>query len=431
MKFNVSVWPTLCDRLSIVMILLSALFLPFSTAGLEISTYLALLVFLMGGRYTEKFHFLKKQPFALAGIGLFLIVLLWSFHSLGTPHDMLTRIKAYEKILLIPVTLWAFARFPKMRDRFLLMLIISLLLNFILGILKFHHCLPAEWSTAFQSDSSASFGSFKGSGHIALSYIASMLTFGFSVVFIHQYRFLSTTQKIVTSLCTLFCFYYLLAINDGRSGFLILGVLAVYLLIRMIFSFKAYKFALLCLIGGIFVISLAYQASTHLKQSIDRGKTDIVLYQEGNHLTSWGYRIYMWENTLKLIRKKPLIGYGTGSIANDWADILHSPDTVRNPHNQYLFLWVENGILGLFAFLAFLFFAARNAIPLGAWQNPSTLPSSNLSTQTLKILLEGFVLAFATGCLYNSWLHDVHEGFFFILGLAALRSLIDSRTPKP
>jgi O-antigen ligase len=429
------------------MILLSAFFLPFSTAGLEISAYLALLGFLIGGQYLEKLHFIKKEALVLSALGLMAIVLIWSLYSSGTPHDIVTRIKAYEKLFMILVALWTFTQHPQMRSVFLGILIGAILMNFVLGMLKFHHLLPSQWSSAFQSDSSASFGSFKGSGHIAMSYIASILTFGFGVILIFHHRSLSALKRIILAGSLIFCCYYLFAVNDGRSGFLILAILAAYLLIRMIFNIKAYKLSVLLLLAGILLVGLAYHNSSLFRASIANGKSDLTLYQEGNHVSSWGYRLYMWDNTLKLIKASPVIGYGTGSIAEDWKTMLNSPDNVKNPHNQYLFFWVENGIFGLCAFLAFLFFAGRNGISTEICSNPSTLPSSTreevtelrpssglevgISTQTLKILLEGFVLAFAIGCLYNSWLHDVHEGFFFILGLAALRSMIAPRISKP
>jgi hypothetical protein len=139
------------------MILLSAFFLPFSTAGLEISAYLALLGFLIGGQYLEKLHFIKKEALVLSALGLMAIVLIWSLYSSGTPHDIVTRIKAYEKLFMILVALWTFTQHPQMRSVFLGILIGAILMNFVLGMLKFHHLLPSQWSSAFQSDSSASF----------------------------------------------------------------------------------------------------------------------------------------------------------------------------------------------------------------------------------------------------------------------------------
>ena len=69
-----------------------------------------------------------------------------------------------------------------------------------------------------------------------------------------------------------------------------------------------------------------------------------------------------------------------------------------NPHNEYLLITVQLGLLGLFLFLA-LFIAQ--------WTCSLTLQEKD------KYLVQGVILAMMTGCIMNSFLFDSHQGHFY------------------
>ena len=77
-------------------------------------------------------------------------------------------------------------------------------------------------------------------------------------------------------------------------------------------------------------------------------------------LNSETFRLMAYENTLELIKERSLIGHGTGSFENvfgnhvkykysDWRN-----RKISDPHNQYLFIAFENGLIGLLIFVCFL-----------------------------------------------------------------------------
>ncbi len=391
------------------MLFLCAIFLPFSTAGLEVANYLALLGFLIGGSYLQKLSFIKQSPLAFAALAFYLIVLLCSIYApsigLGIPQSF----RAYEKVFLIPVGLWTLSRFPKFQRYFLVILSLGLLINFIIGFCKVHYIWP--WHMTFQNNAFASFGSFKrDSGHIALSYFASVLAFSLGIVLIHQFRTLSQWQKLTLGFGALFSLYYLLGVTDGRSGLVTFIVLIAYFLFRMVWNFKYYKASILTLVLTVLVIGLAYHYSATLKKSLSNTALDFQQSEQGVVGPSWGVRLNFWKNSIHLIAQKPFFGYGTGSMQQLHSSLHKNHNSsfipIPNPHNQYLFLWVEEGIPGLLSFLVLLYMGGKNNL---------SFKTSSLNQQTLKMLLEGNVFAFAVGCLYNSWLHDVHEGFFIIM----------------
>lgn len=70
-------------------------------------------------------------------------------------------------------------------------------------------------------------------------------------------------------------------------------------------------------------------------------------------------RLRLWDNTIEIIKKRPIIGYGLGTFTEVYRD--NYPDSIplsgegsriiRHAHSLYLQLLVETGILGLGIFL--------------------------------------------------------------------------------
>jgi len=79
--------------------------------------------------------------------------------------------------------------------------------------------------------------------------------------------------------------------------------------------------------------------------------------QPGHEQTesSMGQRYTFWEYSIKLIAEKPLLGHGTGSFAKEYERIAHNEHLItKNPHNEFLMISVQLGLLGLLIYLGFL-----------------------------------------------------------------------------
>jgi len=137
---------------------------------------------------------------------------------------------------------------------------------------------------------------------------------------------------------------------------------------------------------------------------------------EGKNHTSLGMRLDWYNISLKLIEEKPIFGHGTGSFVIVRKKVVESEKTRRtdNPHNEYLFIGVQLGCVGLITFV--LLFIVQ-------W-----LRSYNLSTRN-KWLVQGIILSMAGGCIMNSFLFDTHQGHYFAFLAGIYYSAI--RTPHP
>ena len=111
-------------------------------------------------------------------------------------------------------------------------------------------------------------------------------------------------------------------------------------------------------------------------------------------------RLDYYRNSVRIIAEHPL-GVGTGGFPKAYEEVIRgtqSPPSV-NPHNEYLLITVQIGIVGLIALL-WLFYTQ--------WKLAPALPTAQETH-----LARGLVIAFAIGCIFNSLLLDHTEGLFF------------------
>lgn len=93
--------------------------------------------------------------------------------------------------------------------------------------------------------------------------------------------------------------------------------------------------------------------------------TTIFLSPKFYHWVITNIRWYIWRGTLRMIRLKPLTGWGLGNypffypyyrIREYFLQIEATPVTTQ-VHNEYLHIWVETGLIGLLLFLCLIFIA--------------------------------------------------------------------------
>ena len=78
-------------------------------------------------------------------------------------------------------------------------------------------------------------------------------------------------------------------------------------------------------------------------------------------------RRILLKETIILIKQNPILGYGTGSFTDEFGSVNEETQKVvssqhKTPHNNYLYVWFELGILGLIVFLAIFYFQIKELI---------------------------------------------------------------------
>ena len=115
--------------------------------------------------------------------------------------------------------------------------------------------------------------------------------------------------------------------------------------------------------------------------------------------SSMGQRYMFWRYSLKLIAEKPLFGHGTGSFKKEYQRVASSELFVtKNPHNEFLMIGVQLGLLGLLIYIGFLasqFFCAKK------------LPDKEMR------LAHGLLFSLVVTSLFNIPFLDHTEGHWF------------------
>jgi O-antigen ligase len=223
--------------------------------------------------------------------------------------------------------------------------------------------------------------------------------------FLFKESFRLQKKGLLTGMIALFLFN-ILFISPFRSGYLALLISVLFLIINL-YGHKKLP-PILGVIGVIFLLSIL--TSSTLQQRIKVGLEESKNSQASKILTSIGARNIFRQNTLELIQQKLLLGYGTSSFKNvysshvaikyqDWRG-----EPTPDPHNQYLFVWLENGLIGLLIFLMYIHTAVRQGVSQQSYGviAASVLvatASTSLFNSHFKTFPEGHLLAFFTGYL--------------------------------
>ena len=117
------------------------------------------------------------------------------------------------------------------------------------------------------------------------------------------------------------------------------------------------------MIPGIFLT--AYNSSNLFNERVDQAVNEITEYSLGSD-SSIGQRINFTINSWQVIKKNPIIGIGTGDFPQEYLKInqQNSPErrATSNPHNMYILVLMELGIVGLISMLAIFYYQFKLSV---------------------------------------------------------------------
>jgi O-antigen ligase len=196
-------------------------------------------------------------------------------------------------------------------------------------------------------------------------------------------------------------------ITEGRAGQLAFFVLLALLVVQY-FRKDIRKGLLVAAIAVPLLFAGGYGLSPTFRQRVDSARHEIAVF-DSNPNTSIGLRLLFWQYSWRIIKAKPLIGVGTGDFQPAYARVnkQFSPTMVAtdNPHNQYILVLCQFGLVGLAVLLAIFFLQIRAALR---------------GRDDLRRLRMALPVFFLTIMLTESYLIVYETGFFFSLFSAVL-----------
>ena len=150
----------------------------------------------------------------------------------------------------------------------------------------------------------------------------------------------------------------------GRAGHLIF---ILFFILYSAYYIKQKALIVLVLLGLLSVILIgAYKFSHPFKVRIDEG-VEVVLNKGKRPGKIKDIRYVFVQESISYIKEKPILGYGTGSFGTIFNRDVKSEykfHTHTTPHNNYLYVWFELGIVGLILLLSIFYFQIRELIVL-------------------------------------------------------------------
>lgn len=366
----------------------SCFFIPFSSSLMGATTILALLCWFASGKVAELPHLILTNKLVLCAIGLFLLLIAGIFYSPVETIDALSSLKKYRELLLFVMVLsYLRGRETKANLAANLFLAGSILLLCI-SYLMYFGVIPTEkygYSTVY---------------HITHSFFMAILAFWAlqRIIAAPEFRYFWCLIFIATSI-------NLFYITPGRTGMFV----SIALIILTVFQHLSVKKSILGVLLCFAAIGATLLSSHNFSTRVNEAVNEIQQYQPGCSRTSLGMRFDWWYNSITLIKEKPLFGHGTGCFGSEQGRLIKGSKTMKsdNPHNEYLLLGVQVGLVGTGLYLALL---------------GGIFWASYKKEKPANYLLQGVVVAMFCGCLMNSFLHDSHPGHFFAIISAVLLS---------
>ena len=170
--------------------------------------------------------------------------------------------------------------------------------------------------------------------------------------------------RLPLAFLTFYLMAYIVMFTSGRSGYIAMFIVLTSMSLIYIKNLKkiiAWKFGL----GLIVVSTITVTLLSVSKTSSDRINLAITEFKQSeqnstkNIYTSVGQRLIFWKNTIDMLPQYFVFGVGTGGFQAAYTkQVLDKTGLdaliTQDPHNQYLKILIEQGIIGLLLYLSMI-----------------------------------------------------------------------------
>ena len=400
---------SLPERAAAQLFLLALFSVSFSTALTNVFVVFAYLSFLAAMATSRPLRAVLCQPRlmlpGLLALTLLALYLLGSTWTIAPRADLLTALKKYSRLLILPMVIALAWRDPRLPRRALAwglagtgVLVVSIYLTSI-GM------MPRS-SLGWWRVSADTQDAFVFRNHITIGILLAFASSAGVLIASYARQWKLRAPAIAGALLSALPIMFL---SQGRTGYLVLciGLMTVFLLrVRLTpLRVAAALAAVMLLAAGVY--SYSHNVKSRTDAMVNEIKNDEV--QSPN-----GLRVSFLEEGLRMFASHPLIGIGTGGFAaayeptatKNWP--AGSPMAVsrHQPHSEFMLAAVQLGVLGLAAYFAMLGSLARATLGRHAGQQ-----ASDFARDILVLLLTIYIVASS----FNSLLWDTTEAHWFLL----------------
>lgn len=356
-----------------------------------------------------------KNPAVSGALLLFCWMLLSTLWAQTDYQTSLAGVWKYRKLMWIPLMVFLFAD-EKWRlwaiKAWLVTAVVLMLFSLeqTLPVPLFFYLeqtLPVPFGTGHMSDHPAK--PLSVYSHVTLGFILiPAITLG--LVWMTQSR--ANMMKSAGALLVVLTLCYVVLAQRGRTTYVMLVALFAFFVLTQLKGAKQWLAIAILIIGTMSVLVLNSKVQTRFEQVVIDSQTAQTATTVEQNFTSSGLRIGFWRGSIDIFKQHPILGTGIGTWADEYRKYIdRTPGTPSiavtggNPHQEYLLMASQLGVVGLTLFLAWL---AR------------CIYATRRLDRSERIAAQSLLVAFAVGCWFNSYLFDSATGHFFCLGLGIL-----------
>lgn len=356
-----------------------------------------------GAKPSQSWAETLKNPAVLGALLLFGWMLLSVLWAQIDYKSSLAGAWKYRKLMWVPLMVVLFAD-----EKWRLWAIKAWLVTaVVLMLFSLEQTLPAPFGTGQMSDHPAK--PLSVYSHVTLGFILiPAITLGLAWISLSRAKLMKSAGVllVVLTLC------YMVLAQQGRTTYVMLLALFVFFVLTQLKGAKQWLAIAILIIGTMSVLILNSKVQTRFEQVVIDSQTAQTATTVEQNFTSSGLRIGFWRGSIEIFKQHPILGTGIGTWADGYRKYIdRTPGTPSiavtggNPHQEYLLMASQLGVVGLGLFLAWLARCIHATRRLGR--------SERIAAQSL-------LVAFIVGCWFNSFLFDSATGHFFCLGLGIL-----------
>ena len=348
-------WIKFSIKASLFFFWVALFFLPFSHFIVNQAVFLSAFFVLVSGCYRQKWFRLKQYKFILWVLLFIVIVGISMTYSSATVSNAFTFFNKYTKLLYIIFFLHICENERARQNSlniFLLGIIVATILAFLYQLHWINYSIDPGWQKLIPTP-----GTINGYfiNPIPFSVLQAFAIYLLTVKFYKTHKLLCL---IWLFLIVVNLFYF----NGERTGcfaaimLVILATVQTYLKQKKLLLKSS---IIIFILAALFlstsstvssrIISLLHESRQYYESSFNTRTTE---------LGSIELRLEFIRGSLKIIRKNPWLGHGVGSFSTEYKKIngtlIPGTTELTEPHDTFLMILVQIGIVGFLLFLFFL-----------------------------------------------------------------------------
>ena len=378
---------------------LAAFFILISTSLTNVFFLISVIIGLIICIEKREYSVLYEKKFLLFSILIYLVLLISYIYTIADSSDVFLALKKYIKFIYIPFIYYYIKKY-KNENIIIKFFIYGSTFVLFLSYLKYFNIfdfnLLYELTSIIQFNYTE-YNIIESNSVIFQNYIIS----GIIICFLCYINLILgiNNKSILNYLISLFSFIFIMFMNDSRTSYIIISLLLIFIFYKYFFERKIIFFITPIIFFSFLMLS---PFSDNLTDRISNINEDIVKIYNNDLDSSGGLR-YGWVLCgISNIKNNLFLGNGVGSYRKlsknciDTKDVnLNDTFISNNPHNEFISLSTQIGLVGLFLYAIFLF--------------NLYLDSRN------NILAQGAFIIIFISCIFNSAIYDNILGLFIVL----------------